>query len=256
MKIKILLMPLMLIGIIYLAIWVAVPSYSDPEGIVDMKARLAASNDKLNDINMRISNAGKLIDELSQNSSDQKLLVHYLPEKKLNEDVVASLNSIASASGVALTSLSFKDIQDEVPPVDVNLGMTMGSGIETNRSMDSPKNVEPQKSFSKNFAADLVVVGDYEKIRSFILSLSTFKRFNGIESLSISKKENANFLEANLSVRFNYLKKTASISIIDKEMFKKPSFDMSVAGEITNKTSINITKPNVDSAGRVNPFAL
>lgn len=249
-------MPLMLVGIIYLAIWVAVPAYSDPEGIADIKAKLAVSNDKMEDIDMRISNAKKLADELSQNSNDQKMLFHYLPEKKLNEDMVASLNSMASASGVALTSLSFKDIKDETPVAAEIMGTTMGDGMEMNKGMDSPKNIEPKKSFSKNFGASVVMVGDYEKIKGFVSSLATLKRFNTIDSLSISNKEGANLLEANLEAKFSYLEKIASIPVVDKEMFKGPSFNMSVVEEIKNKTNINITKPDVDSAGRTNPFAL
>lgn len=256
MKIKILMMPLMVIGIIYLSIWVAVPAYSDPEGIKDIQAKLAVSNEKLEDINRRIENAKKLANELNLDTPEQKMLFHYLPEKKLNEDVVASMNSMSSDSGVALINFSFKDAANEVRTVEQNLGTTMADGMEMNKAMSSPKNVEPQKTFSRDFIASATVAGDYAKIRSLVDSLAAFKRFNDIDSLSIVNKEGENLLEASLNIRFKYLDRARLISVIDKEMFKNPSFDMSIADEISKKTNINITKVGIDSAGRTNPFAL
>lgn len=250
-------MPLMLIGMIYLAIWVAVPAYSDPEGITDLKAKLDKSEEKLADIEKRVSNAEKLDMELSQNSDEQKMLLHYLPDKKLNEDVVASLNSIASSSGVAITSVSFKDTKAGTAAPKEDLTVTAKDSLKLNQEMDSPKNIVPKKTLANDFNANLVVVGEYEKIKKFIVSLAAFKRFNNVEMLSIkANKEDENFLEANIETRFNYLKKLTSIQTIDRDMFKDESFNMSIAKQITDKTNVNITKLGVDSAGRANPFSL
>lgn len=249
-------MPIMLVAIIYLTIWVAVPTYSDPGGIVDIKIQLQDSGDKLADVDMRISNAKKLANELSQNSQEQKILFQYLPDKKLNEDIVASLNAMASKNEVAITGLSFKDSKDKALASNEDLTVTAKDSLELNKSMDSPKNVAPKKSSTKNFNTNVTLVGDYEKIRNFIVSLSALKRFNGIEMVEINKKDDVNFLEAKIDIRLNYLDKLKSIAVVDKEMFKDGKFDMSIANEISTKTNVDITKVGVDSAGRTNPFVL
>jgi len=257
MKIKILLMPLMLIGSIYMAIWVAKPAYYDTGGIVELKAKLENSSARLDDVSKRVDNSKRLRDELNQPTVEQKIVFHYLPDQKLNEDIVASLNALATSNVVSIKSLSFKDVKDKVV-VEEFEASSMGDSAELNQSMDSPQYVAPKKTPFKTFNADVVIEGDYEKIRKFIADLAAFKRFNDVESLEIKKsdKEGTAALTASMTLRLSYMEKMKSVTVIDKNMFMKSNFDMKVADEIRNKSSIDITKLGVDTAGRTNPFDL
>lgn len=256
MKIKILAMPLMIFGIIYLSIWVIAPTYSDPEGIVDFQERLAKSEARLDDINLRVANASKLEAELSQDTPGQKMVFHYLPEKKFNEDVVASLNSIAKENAVTINEISFKDLKEQASSLMRNEVVTAKDSLAMNKEMDSPKNVEPKNKTTKNFSANVLISGDYIRIRGFIAALDRFKRFNSIDLAEIKRDEKGNMIEANLDIRFSYMDKLTSLTVLDKEMFASNKFDMTIEDEITNKTNIDITKVNIDSTGRTNPFSL
>jgi len=249
MKLKILLTPLMLVIIMYLAIWVAIPAYSGPEGVVAAGEKLRSSEAKLADITLKEENAGNLVAALNDSSEQQKILLQYLPEKKTDEDVIANLNSIASGAGVFLSGVTMDDEASAVAEPEEEF-MLDESGNEI------PVEATP-KIIAKNFKVSAVLMGDYEKLRQFVVEVSKLKRFNEMVSMKITKNSGSDngALQMDAVIRFNYLDKTGSIASISNEVFSMGMFDMGVIEKIKAKTSVDVLKIDAGSTGRSNPFS-
>jgi len=248
MKLKILILPLVIVTVMYLAIWVIAPAYSDADAT---RNRLTVAEDKLTDIKNKTDNANKLVQQLSFTSDQQNTLVQYLPENKREEEVISSINSIAAANGVSMLSLGLEtkaDLQEQV--------VFEEEFVNANLSPEQMFAMLPKKTSAKNLSASITVVGEYAKIRNFVISLNKFKRFNEITSLEIQRSGNENeLLQANMAIGLNYLPKIESMVGINNEIFGEGKFDMSVVDEI-NKNTTDVSKVEVGSRGRANPFAL
>jgi Tfp pilus assembly protein PilO len=247
MKIKIWITPLMIVAIIYLIIWVAVPAYSGDAGVTVANEKLNQDETKLATITVKEENANKLVTALNNNSEQQKILWQYLPEKKTDEDVIANINSLASKSSLFLTSITLEheiDTPIAAPVADVAADGSAAPVI--------PK-IEPRK-----FRAQLSLSGDYDKLRQFMADMSGLKRFNKMVSLKISQNSSAvvgvGSLQADMTIEFNYLNKVGSIESMSSDVFAKGEFDMSVIKKITDKTNVDILKVDAGSVGRTNPF--
>lgn len=246
MKLKTLFVPLLMIVIVYMIIWLIVPTYFGSAGIKAAKNDLMVANAKIDDINKRGNNAAKLVSELSYNIDQQTVLRQYLPETKREDEIIKSLNTIAFSNGLLVSNISMHDVVApvaEVASVDADL----------------TTKIVPTGSLVKNLNVDILISGDYGKIRKFIMNLTALKRFNNLVSLEIARgtatDANANTLIAKMTVNFNYLNKISSITTVDNKIFEEDKFDMSVVDEIKKKGT-NISTVEVGNLGRSNPFAL
>lgn len=248
MKLKILILPLVIVVIMYLTIWVIVPAYSDADAA---GKRLIVAEDKLTDIKNKTDNANKLVQQLSFTSDQQNTLFQYLPENKREEEIISSINSIAAANGVSMLSLGLEakaDQQDQA--------VFEEEFVNANLSPEQMSVMMPKKTSAKNLSASITIVGEYAKIRNFVVSLNKFKRFNDIASLEIKRSGDENeLLQANMAMSLNYLPKIESIVGINNEIFGEGKFNMSVVDEIKKNTT-DVSKIEIGSRGRVNPFAL
>lgn len=249
MKLRILVTPLMIAAIIYLAIWVAIPTYSGSDGVVAVGEKQKQAADKLSDITVKEENAGNLVTILDNNTEQQKILAQYLPEKRMDEDVIASVNSLASDSGVFLASIALKDEAVIAAPVPEPI-------IDGNGNVVPSEPVMP-KATAKNFVADVALSGDYEKMWQFIVNLSNLKRFNEISAMEIATPPGASngLLLMKISIKFNYLDRLGLIENMSNEVFATGKFNMNAIDKIKSKTSVDVSKVSVESSGRVNPFS-
>ncbi len=249
MKLKILILPLVIVVVMYLAIWVIAPAYSE---ISMLGNDLDIAKKNLDDINNKVDNANKLTQALSVTSDQQNILIQYLPENKQEEEIIGSINSIAAANGVSMLSLALEakaDPLDQAIPEEEYMNAKL--------SPEQLAAMVPKKTSAKNLSASITIVGEYAKIKSFIVSLNKFKRFNEVISLEIKRSGDKNeLLQASMAVGLNYLPKIASAATINNDIFADGKFDMSVVDEIRKNTT-DVSRIDVGSIGsRVNPFAL
>lgn len=234
----------MLACMVYLLIWVAVPAYFDAGGIEITKVSLQSAETKLVDIDTKIANARSLVEGLNRDFDQQNVLFQYLPEKKQDEQIIASIDAMASREGVFASSFGVEDEK-------------IVAAVNTDVASDGATVTEPIENSVKNFNVSLIVTGDYEKIKKFIVDLAGFKRFNEMVSLNIEKSSDANgSLKAAMVLKFNYLVKLDTISNFDDSVFAKGNFDMGLAEDIKSKANFDISKIEAGSLGRTNPFAL
>jgi Tfp pilus assembly protein PilO len=241
MKLRILFFPLMIVTILYLLIWVIYPKY---DTIKTTKNKLKAVNEKLVSVRAKEQNAASLVQNLNKNSEEQSIITKYLPEKKQDEYVLASINSLAITSGVAIASMGFSENE-------------MTQSVET--LYDDLGNELPQDADKlKGIDVDIAVVGSYEKIRQFLFALSTINRLNEFSSITMTNgtAENPSELQVKISLKFSYLDRIKAISVVNDNFFASPEFDMNIVSDIRKKATIEIPKIDVGSVGRNNLFAL
>lgn len=241
MKIKILIFPLIIVTVLYLVIWFIIPKYDE---VKKKEVSLVKTNAKLQDMERKSVNAASLLASLNENSQDQSLIVTYLPEKKQDEYIVASINSLSSTSGVMISGLDFSE--DETMQDISVLYDDLGNEI--------PAEADPLKTFR----IDVTATGSYDKIRQFVFSLASINKLNEMDSLSISKGagETPDILEAKIGLTFSYLERAETVIAINEEFFASGEFDMSVAQDIRKKATIEVPQIEIGTTGRNNLFAL
>ncbi|MDO8240738.1 MAG: hypothetical protein Q7T51_02045 [Candidatus Moranbacteria bacterium] len=245
MKLKLLFAPVIMLYGLYLVIWVIIPAYAGQNGVNSAKDNLVKAEARLVDINMKGENAVKLANDLNYNSDQQTVLRQYLPDAKQDEEVINSLNSIASSADLLIASISTKDVLKDAK-------------IKNAEVVDGMLDAPSTESLVDNFKVEIEIAGDYGEIKKFILLLSALKRFNNISALEIKRDANADddTLMAKVIVTFNYLNKITSVANVDRKIFADGKFDMNVVEDIKNKTSVDMSKVDAGSLGRSNPFVL
>lgn len=250
MKLKILITPLMIVAIIYLIVWVAIPTYFGPDGVVFAKEKLQKDQDALVSIKRKEENANKLILSLDQNEAQRKIVEQYLPKKKADEDVIANVNSLAIKSGIFLTSIELEKESNKLNPAPI---------LDENGNEITDDAVGLKNSINK-FKIRISASGEYEKIHQFVVDMSKWKRFNSMTALKISPVSNTeevetNLLQADIDIELNYLNKIELAGAIKSDIFLDGEFDMDTIEKIKEKTSMDVLKVEAGVVGqRSNPF--
>jgi len=254
MKLKILLAPILIVLIIIMAVWFVIPGFQD---LNNKKADLEKANAKLADIQNKNSKADRLMQSLDSNNDKLNTLLTYIPNQEKEEEIISNLNSLASAAGLSVFSMSIApvEIAANVPAVDAS---TAGVPADGGEAMSA----EAAKPTISNFKVSLGVAGSYENIKSLIIKIASLRRFNNIAGLEISKDTSAkgagqtssNDLQANMSLNFNYIARNNSVINIDDTVFSGDGFDMSVVDDIQSKMNTIVNGLTVGATGVANPF--
>lgn len=244
MKVKILIIPLLIVAIIAFSIWVLAPSYFTMK---EEKSKLDEASQKVDDIKNKLATASQLSQELNARGEEQKIVAEYLPEKKEEEQVVNYFNDQVLRQGMAILGFSVipEIIQPAAPTMDAS-----GMPIE----IDTTPVVQ-------YVDVDFTVAGTYEKLKDFLGKLNNIKRFNRISMISISKGpagESENSSPDNLrmeaTTEFGYLEKIKTVSNINNKALLSEKFDLSIIDYLKNGKNTETTELNLDTAGKINPF--
>ncbi len=233
--------PLAIVAILVIAIWIIAPEYS---AMKVMQTKLDEANKKLADVESKKSNAASLLESLNSNAAYQKTITEYLPEKKQDEYVVASINSLAAASGVAISGIGFAE-DDAMQSVAVLYD-------------DLGKEIPADKNVLRKIKSSIGISGKYDQIRKFLFSLTTIKRLNGFDTLTIAKgtTETPDILTAKAEMTFSYLNKIETVDKVNESFFASGQFDADIVNDIHKKASIDMPRIDVGAIGRSNIFAL
>lgn len=245
MKLKILIIPLLILAIIVFSIWFLAPAYFS---VKDTKAKLDEVVAKNEDIKNKLETAKRLNQELLSKGEEQKIISVYLPENKEEEGVINYFDDLVRREGMLTLgfALASKENLQSAIPLDPLTGMA----LETSS--------DPSVQYMN---AKFKVLGTYEKIRDFMEKLSKLKRFNEISTLKISKdvsSENESGASSGLIVEatagFGYLEKIKNISDIDNKALISGKFDLSTIDYIKSNKNTEISELTPDAAGKANPF--
>ena len=240
MKIKLLIMPILLVLIAVLVIWWIYPGYQDMK---IKESELASANAKLAIIKEKNIKAEKLLDTWNNSIEQRSIIEKYIPEQKQEEDVIGSLNSLVSETGLALYDLSVSATEKK------NASSVRENTAET--EIDAVDSAPTAESFNVALGA----AGDYGKIKTLLGKIGSLKRFNSISSLKISSaSEQTGALQSDIALNFSYIKRTNSAINPNNKIFLTGVFDIGIADEITQKLLTDIKATIIGSSGRENPF--
>lgn len=215
---------------------------------------LSALREKLAGLNQKAQKIEQLNQELSQNPKNQETVLKYIPVSRSEDSLINYLDGVSYAEGIGIKNvvLSEKSSNDSTIPVvsEDNQGYPEGT---------LPLALSPQPVF---LTTKLDFFSSYEKVIVLLEKINGLKRFNETTYLKITKtypedkKEDAslNFLQVELGLDFNYLKKIASQSEVGDDIFKKEGFDNEVLKKIEEKAVNDAVGPENKSDGRNNPF--
>lgn len=244
MKIKILLVPFLIVLAIVLVVWVALPRYYDDKL---KRGELKTEENRLGEIKKKVEVASKLMVELGAKADKQEILFSFLPEKQEEEEIINDLNNIASMEAISIKNLTTE--KNLNVPAYIVPNVTEGEVVDKNTSQPN------------EFKIKFTVIGEYGKIKNVIDRLAKLKRFNKASSLMISKVDenqtgevtSGSNLKAEMDLSFYYLKKADAVSI-SSAVFSQGSFNMAPIEKINNLRTINVLNIGNTSAGRENPF--
>lgn len=258
MKLKILMVPVLIVLSIILLIWFVVPAFSDEitkTGVIQKRNALAQEEEKMGSLGAKITNVEKLSSQLA--TSDKKGTIYrYIPENKNEEEIVGNLNALAKDNGASVSDLSITDAKEAYvePVIDMSYIGADGQTVTPLLIAPVPKAKEMEVSYS--------IVGKYENIKTILDKIYRLKRFNRISLLEMTALVNeggsvSDNIKADAVLNFSYLKsKTGQMTpeeTVDK-IFSSGVFDVSIADKIEGDKSTDISTVDPGQKGKVNPF--
>ena len=233
---------------------------------------------KLQAAQKRTSDVDAIINQISTNLDDKKIVDNYLPNSNAEERIIGGINYLANDAGVPLVNISItkspENISTNATPIVTN--------ATDNNVGSSPLNDEKinKVQFSE---ATILIVGEYDKINLFIDKLQKMNLFNSIKSLTVKNSvgqdlastvlsdktaavatdqaSSSKSLTAEIVVKFGYLKENTNysdnqIASIDTKL---DSGTINVLKLYLNQKDISAVSENGQTAGLVgkkNPFFL
>jgi Tfp pilus assembly protein PilO len=240
MKIKILIVPVLLVLIIVAAIWYVMPAW---QTLGVEKGQLDSANAQLANMQARNAKAGLLVETLNNSKEQKNVLFKYLPQQSQEEDLISTLNSLAAGSGLKIGDISIKTESAAPAPV------------LTPEQQAGTQEITAPAPTAKTFTVDVAIAGDYGKIKDFLAKIVSLERYSSVSGLEISQDQTSGGnLKADMTLAFNYLEKSDATISADNKIFVSGKFDMSVIDMISNKAKTAVNSLTVDASGTDNPF--
>lgn len=256
MRLKILLVPFLIILVLVLAI-----GFIRPEILVTQAQRLEIEMKKsqVDSIGIILNNVGSLSSSLD-NAKDTELFVqNYLPTSMDQERVIDALNFSALQSGVLVEKIEVLQPAEPTVLTQINAEGTEVPIVEVNPD-GTP--IVPAVT-PKNFSTKITVKGSYENIKNFISRSARMDRFYTLKEFSVGLSERdltneivdtANGLQGTFYADYQYLKTQQNNSVLNSEIFTKSAIDVSVLQPTIDWTTNKVPLLEKPTTGKPNPF--
>lgn len=256
MKVKILLMPLIIVITVAISIWLVYPAYSNGvNGVKENYTELKSQQKKLTELLGKSENANSLSSQIAS-LSEKDVLYTFVPAEIKEEEIVNSLINLASTSGLLLfdemVNQPAREIQVAEGAVPAPVPALDANGVALPVVMPKVQNLK----------TEIKLAGSYEKIKDFLVSIGKFNRSNVFQTLEISKNSlegqpnaDSNILLISAAVDFNVLKNTKlNSSNISSSIFDSPNLETKVISDIKSQKNANNFQLNVEQKGKSNLF--
>lgn len=218
--------------------------------------------------------------QIASSTAEKSLVYSYLPDKKVEEQIIAAINYLAADSQVSLATVSLTDVFEKISASGSDPYSESGSSAAMAENNGNSKSNQNQANNNKvQFSeASITIIGDYEKIRFFLDQIQKMTLFNKIKSVKIyTKKENSsgnagagannnastdsgnvppnNNIFADVVIDFGYLKSSKD----DKAVKLKSDLDnetINVLKQYVSQKTATLLPIGGDSGnkGKINPF--
>jgi Tfp pilus assembly protein PilO len=249
MKLKLLLMPTLILVLI-LVLWLVYPAFTNgTDGLKEKYQEMKTEQAKLDDLLEKKANILVLSAELDARAEEKKVLYDFVPASREDEEIIESLNFFAFNSGLSIFGIS----------------VVKGQAVSVARSAEAVENQEAILPQVQNISVELQLAGGYEKMKEFIANIGRLERYNNFSVVRISKdRQNregnpaaSNFLVADLTVDFNVLENaTFTQGHLENPVFSSKKLDFKIVSDIKEKRNSAVPTLNIDQRSRQNPFSL
>lgn len=265
MKLKLFIVPSLVVALIVFIIWFLVP---DALKLREDLGKLQATDAKLVDIQEKNNGAEKLKNELQAIAEKKNVLLEFLPTTKQEENIIGDLDRITFGEGVALSNVTVEKASEASTPAEVTALPAEGAVDSMGLMAPAPVAAETSKDVKVSFK----IFGGYEQIMRVLNKLVTLKRYNELVEVKISKAPaaaavldpetglpvgggtSANSLIGEVKANFKYLGKIKSIADINNNILKVGKFDTAIIDEINALKTTSLTILDPKEPGRTNPF--
>lgn len=264
MKIKILLAPSLIVLTIVAIIWYVYPAYTNgTDGIKEKRDNLAAQEKKMDQLNVSISNVSKLKNDLSANYSKNSAVFLYLPERSEEENIIESLNSMATQVTMSVINISVVGVKDQSPSQPVSTD-SLGNPIADPAASAAAQDPTTPEPAPKKLEVSFSVVGDYDNIKNLMGNIQKLKRFNRFSDFEIKTLLNpdqgvSGSLEADMTLEFDYLppvKRLLSGDVNDKVFTEGKFANYDVIDKIQTSRSVDVSPVTPGEKRGSNPFVV
>lgn len=243
MRLKILFFPAALAISIILIVWFIAPEFSI---IKDKMSELNSEEKSLQEIMDKKQNLNSLETSLISNADKESLVLNYLPSVRKEEEIINTLDYLATSSGISLLSLTATYAKASNALSASAIANQAGNSEEALKSEIAAKKIE----------AKLSLVGSYEGIKSFLDHVYKTEKANDIYFVNISRQPESDSLLAKVNVNFSYLPQI-SLNVDDSladPVFSQKEFKFAIVDNLMSLISGRIPEIEVGSAGKANPF--
>lgn len=258
MKIKLLLAPALVVGIIVLLIWAVYPAYTNPvnnDGLLEKYSQLKTEREKLSTIDMKMANARNLISQINSKKEDADALMEFIPSESKEENVIDSLNFFSRNSNLEVKEISVLKGENVTKPSSSPVQMESDGSAN---AIQKIAKIEPEE-----INVNISVEGEYQNIKIFLEKVLSMSRFNQVKNLVLSRPSassgeenpNPNLLEMNAVLIVKKLKLAVNPVNADDPIFLSSSLDMRGLEDIRLTRSEEQLNLEVGQTGSTNPFS-
>jgi Tfp pilus assembly protein PilO len=256
MKLKILVVPFAVIIMIVLSIWYIKPEFDTWQA---KRATLKSKKVLLNNMIEKNKKMAVWREVVEKNSENKDVVLNYIPTDVNEEDIIDNLNSIAVKNGISLG-----DFVISSPVATVSAAPVADPAVAVDATVAADEAITNSKLANLDINVSFSAYGEYDKIKSFLATANSLRRFNEVGSLKISSGEapaaeggdvtsSQGLLKVEIALLFNYAKKENVAMSVNDAIFSG-DLDMSVADSIKNSKNTNVDKLTVGQNGKSNPF--
>jgi len=238
MRLKILVVPFLLVMIVILSIGYIKPDF---DTILAKKAEIVAQDELQAKADKVVSNVDVLNTALNQNQESEKFVLQYLPVALDQDQIVDAFNYLASQHGIIVTDMNMAKSSD---PVVAPQTAPDGTLVETAQQ-------------ASTFVFTGGVYGSYENIKAFFNRLTHIGRYQSIQLFSLQKDESnqnkSSDLKGTFVVDYGFLPLKNGVSALSKPIFQNSTLSFTDVADLKAKTT-ELPVLEKSASGRPNPF--
>jgi len=261
MKIKIFLVPTLILVMFSLSVWVIYPTWTNgTDGVLETWNNLDAEKTKLESAQKRDSNFKSMSSELKNNDQDKQIIDTFISDEVKEDEIIDNLNFlIKNEDGMTVESLSVNRPKEK--PAEQAVAVAPVTSPDGTVAPSAGSVAMPMIPISKDpteFSVNFIVTGNYIQIKSILDKLYNLRRFNKIKSLNIASadlQKSEDNLRATMELTFNYYKsKKLLADNLGDPVFETQKLNFSVSKDILSQRSVSVIPMNVVVQGKENPF--
>ncbi len=272
MKIKVLLVPTLIIASSFVALNYLKPGYDTYQ---QKRALRAIAEENARQVDTVVNNVGALKAEIETQKDKVAFTKEYLPEGKDQGRIFDGMNFLAGQSGLLTSKIQVEKVEDQAPadgsqtfgtldPLADADPLTQIESSDPNAVPGAPLVAPYVPPKIQNHAVSLEALGGYPNIKDLLRKLTSFNRLQEVQSFRIAVTETAGeegeapagVLTLNYSTKLPYQNVPSPVTgeaIVSIPGLSQGSFNFATIDSLQG-TSTTVPDVVLGTEGKANPF--